>query len=57
MSDKEKLDIACTLLSIAIKKCDSPSESAKKKWVEFGLRGSVQSRAKKHSTSSMYARF
>lgn len=57
MSDKEKLDIACTLLSIAIKKCDSPTDSIKKKWVEYALRGSVQSRAKNRNRYSTSYRF
>lgn len=49
MSDKEKLDIACQFLRQAIKKnmVLVSDDEHKKKWREFALRGSVQSRKAK----------
>ena len=43
MSEKEKLDIACTELQKAIKNYQSIIDY-QKKWNEFALRGSVQTR-------------
>ncbi len=48
MSDKEKLDKACILLAIAIRKnVESNSETIRRKWAQMALRGSVQTRLKK----------
>jgi len=49
MGDKEKLDIACSLFRQAIQKnvVRVSEEETKKKWREFALRGSVQSRKTK----------
>ncbi len=49
MSDKEKLDIACFLFRQAIQKnmVRISDDEMKKKWREFALRGSVQSRKAK----------
>lgn len=44
MNDKTKLDIACTLLSIAIKKCEPPCDSVKRKWVEMSLQSTCSKR-------------
>ena len=54
MSDKEKLDVACNQLRIAIKKSVSPTEEIQKKWHEFALRGSVQTQKLKRSFSGAY---
>ena len=48
MSDKEKLDVACKALQVAIKKSACPAANVSKKWVEFALRGSIQSRKAKY---------
>lgn len=37
MSDKEKLDIACMKLRVAVKNRAMPSYDIKKKWVELSL--------------------
>ena len=49
MGDKEKLDIACRFLHQAIQKnmVRVSDEDTKKKWRDFALRGSVQSRRAK----------
>jgi hypothetical protein len=49
MSDKEKLDIACRFLHQAIKKnmVLVSDDEYKKRWRDFALRGSVQSRKAK----------
>lgn len=49
MSDKEKLDIACRFLHQAIQKnmVRVSDDDTKKKWRDFALRGSVQSRRAK----------
>lgn len=44
MGEKEKLDQACALLAVAIRKNCVPAEDIKKKWVDFALRGSIQTR-------------
>lgn len=50
MSDKEKLDIACTRLGQAIKDYQSMIDY-QKKWKDFALLGSVQSRKASFSRS------
>ena len=44
MSDSEKLKIACESLRLVIHN-QSKISDVKNKWVEFALRGSVQTRA------------
>ena len=53
MSDKEKLDLACSQLRNAIKNA-SLDVDYKKKWAQFALRGSVQTQAKKRMQNSRY---
>lgn len=53
MSDKEKLDIACTELRRAIKN-GNLNNDYRKKWVDFALLGSVQTRRERERQNQNY---
>ena len=52
MSDSEKLKIACEALRLAIRN-GNLERDFKHKWVEFGLRGSVQTRNARAKQNSL----
>ena len=52
MNDKEKLKIACDALRLAIRN-GSLEKDFKSKWIEFGLRGSVQTRNARTKQNSL----